>query len=174
MNHQPFEDWLLEDQHLTAQQERDLQTHLRGCTSCSAIAGANLALRSAREAIPADGFTERFGIRLAAWRREQRWRQILGTIVLVFGGLTLLYWLTGSIVWTVLRSPSAWITAAVGYFVFFLASAHLITEVSRILLDALRNLIPPGGWLALSLVFAGLGFLWTVSLRRFTQRGDGV
>ncbi len=174
MNHRPFEDWLLEDEHLTAQQERDLQMHLRGCTSCSAIAGANLALHLARPAIPADGFTVRFGMRLAEWRRQQRWRQILGTIVLVFGGLTLLYWLTGSVLLTALRSPSGWITAAVGYFVFFLASAHLVTEVSIILLDALQNLIPPGGWLVLSLVFAGLGVVWTVSLRRFTQRSEGV
>jgi hypothetical protein len=93
---------------------------------------------------------------------------------LVFGGLTLLYWLTGSILWTVLRSPSGWITAAVGYFVFFITSVHLLAEVSRILVDALRNLIPPGGWLLLSLVLVGLGFLWTVSLRRLTQRREGV
>ena len=29
MNHRPFEDWLLEDQHLASDQERELQAHLR-------------------------------------------------------------------------------------------------------------------------------------------------
>lgn len=174
MNHRPFEDWLLEDQDLTPQQQRDLQTHLQGCTACSAIAGSNLALHSTRPAMPAAGFTERFNIRLAKRRREQSWRQVVGTIVLVFGGSILFYWLTGSILLTAFRSPSGWITAVVGYFVFFLTSAHVLTEVSRIALDALWNLIPPGGWLVLSLMFAGLGFVWTASLRRVSQRLEGV
>ena len=38
MNHRPFEDWLLEDQRLTSDEERELQAHLRVCTSCAAIA----------------------------------------------------------------------------------------------------------------------------------------
>ncbi len=32
MNHRPFEDWLLDDQPLTPEQKRDLQSHLRTCT----------------------------------------------------------------------------------------------------------------------------------------------
>ena len=174
MNHRPFEDWLLEDLGLTAQQERDLQAHLRDCVSCSAIAGANLALHSARPAVPAAGFTERFNVRLAARRRAQARQQIIGTLVLVFGGLVLSYWFTGSLLQTALQSPSQWITAVVGYVLFFLTSAQVLTEVGRILLTAVGNLMPPAGWLILSLVLAGLGFLWTVSIRRFAQRSEGV
>ena len=46
MNYLPFEDWLLEDQHLTSDQEHELQSHLRVCASCAAIAELNLALHS--------------------------------------------------------------------------------------------------------------------------------
>ena len=65
MNYRPFEDWLLEDQHLTSDQERELQAHLRVCTSCAAIAESNLALHSTRMVSPAEGFVSRFEMRLS-------------------------------------------------------------------------------------------------------------
>ena len=55
MNHQPFENWLLDEEPLTSQQQRDLQNHLRGCTSCSGIADSNLALHTTHMAVPAAG-----------------------------------------------------------------------------------------------------------------------
>ena len=48
MNHQPFENWLLDEEPLTAQQQRDLQNHLRDCTICSGLADFQLALHTAR------------------------------------------------------------------------------------------------------------------------------
>ncbi len=50
MNHQPFENWLLDEEPLTAQQQRDLQNHLRDCTICSGLADSNLALHTAAHA----------------------------------------------------------------------------------------------------------------------------
>ena len=69
MNHRPFEDWLLEDQPLTSDQERDLQAHLRTCTSCSAIAESNFALHSTHMVRPAEGFAARFQLRLIENRK---------------------------------------------------------------------------------------------------------
>ncbi len=90
MNHQPFEDWLLEDQPLTLEQQRELQAHLRSCPACTAIAESNLALHSVHMISPAAGFARRFQTRLAHRREQQRWRQIIGTVILVLGGLALL------------------------------------------------------------------------------------
>ena len=53
MNHRPFEDWLLDNAALTPDQKRQLQTHLQTCSSCTAIAEVNLALKSVRLAEPA-------------------------------------------------------------------------------------------------------------------------
>lgn len=174
MNHRPFEDWLLDDQPLTPEQERELQAHLRGCTLCAAIAESNLALHSTRLISPAEGFVERFQARLEERRREQRWRQIVGTIVLVLGGLGLLAWLIGPVVQEALRSPAQWITTVVGYFLFVLTSIQALREVGAILLRILPNFISPFGWFIISMLIGVLNFLWTVSIWRFARIPRGV
>ncbi len=174
MNHRPFEDWLLDDQPLTPQQARDLQAQVRSCASCAAIAESNLALHVTRRVGPAAGFTDRFRVRLAKRRTEQRWRQVIGTLILVLGGLGLLYWLAGPVVQDLLRSPASWITAGVGYFLFILTSLQVLSEATAILLRVLPSFISPTGWLGLTLSTAGLGFLWTVSIRRVARAPQGA
>lgn len=174
MNHRPFEDWLLDDQPLTPEQKRELQSHLRGCTSCSAIAESNLALHSTRMLSPDARFADRFHVRLVQRHREQRLRQIVGTLALVLGGLALLYWLAGPLVQEALRSPAEWITTAVGYFLFVLTSVQVLSEVGAILLRVLPNFISPLGWLIISLLVSGATFFWTVSIRRFARTPQGV
>ena len=174
MNHRPFEDWLLDDQPLTPQQQRDLQSHILNCGSCAAIAESNLALHVTRRLQPAAGFTERFHVRLAARRRQQRWQQIVGTLVLVLGGLGLLYWLAGPLVIEAFNSPAAWITAAVGYFLFILTSVQVLGEVSAIVLRVLPNFVPPAVWILAILVSGGLGLLWTISIWRAARAPQGV
>jgi hypothetical protein len=173
MNHRPFEDWLLDDQPLTPQQARDLHAHLRSCTYCASIAESNLALHTARMIAPAAGFTDRFKIRLVDWRRQQRWQQMAGTLVLVFGGLVLLYWLAGPVIQEAVRSPAAWITAAAGYLVFLLTSFRVLSEVSAILLHDLPSFIPPVGWLVVFLIGSGLGLTWIYALRRLVHVPQG-
>jgi hypothetical protein len=38
MDHRPYEDWLLDDERLTPEQDRDLRIHLRNCPECAALA----------------------------------------------------------------------------------------------------------------------------------------
>jgi antibiotic biosynthesis monooxygenase (ABM) superfamily enzyme len=174
MNHRPFEDWLLDDERLTASQERDLHAHLRLCAQCASIAESNLALHSTRNIGAASGFVQRFTLRLAQRRRQQRWHQTLGTLVLVFSGLTLLYLVVGPAIVDVLRSPSAWLTAAVGYCVWILTAFQALSEVARILLRDLPGFITPTGWSVITALSGGLGGAWIALLRRFAQRSQGV
>ncbi len=174
MNHRPFEDWLLDDESLTPQQQRDLQAHVRSCSSCAAIAESNLALHAVRRVGPVAGFTDRFKIRLELRRREQRWRQVIGTLVLVLGGLGLVYWLASPIIDEALRSPATLITAGVNYFVFMTTLIQAWSEASAILLRVLPSFVSPAGWLVLSVGAAGLGFLWTISIRRAARSPQGV
>jgi hypothetical protein len=174
MNHRPFEDWLLEDEPLTPQQARELQAHVRSCASCAAIAESNLALHSARRMAPLPGFTQRFQVRLEKRRREQRWRQVIGTLVLVIGGLSLVFWLVGPFLLEVFRSPAAWITAGIGYLLFILTSLQVLSEATAILLRVLPSFISPSGWIALILGVAGLGSLWTLSMWRVARAPQGV
>jgi hypothetical protein len=174
MNHRPFEDWLLADQPLTPQQARELQAHVRSCTSCAAIAESNLALHSTHLVGPMPGFADRFQVRLARRRREQRWGQVVGTLVLVLGGLGLVYWLAGPFILGALQSPASWITAGVGYFLFLLTSLQVLGEASAILLRVLPSFISPAGWVVLTLAAAGLGFIWAVSIQRAARAPQGV
>ena len=174
MNHRPFEDWLLDDQPLNPQQTRDLQAHVRNCSSCAAIAESNLALHATRRVGPADGFTARFRVRLEKRRAEQRWRQVIGTLVLVMGGLGLIYWVSGPLILQALQSPASWITAGINYFLFVLTSLQVLSEATAILLRVLPSFISPAGWLALIVGTAGLGFVWTVSILRVARAPQGV
>jgi hypothetical protein len=174
MNHRPFEDWLLDDQVLNPQQARDLQAHVRTCTSCAAIAESNLALHATRRVGPEAGFTDRFRLRLQKRRSEQRWRQVVGTLVLVLGGLGLLYWLGAPLIQEVLQSPAAWLTAVIGYFLFISTSLQVLSEMTAILLRVLPDFVSPAGWLGLTLGAAGLCYLWTISIWRVARAPQGV
>ncbi|MCL4530604.1 MAG: zf-HC2 domain-containing protein [Chloroflexi bacterium] len=174
MNHRPFEDWLLDDQPLTLEQERELQAHLRSCPACSAIAESNLALHSVRTVSPAAGFTERFQTRLVQRRQEQRWRQIIGTLILVLGGLALLAWLAGPAIQEVLQSPAQWLTTAVSYFLFILTSIQALSEAGSVLMRVIPNFISPADWLGMFLMIVVIGGLWVVSIWRVTRVPQGV
>jgi hypothetical protein len=92
MNHRPFEDWLLAEESLSAEQKVDLQDHLKTCTSCLALAEVNMALRSKKTTIPAPGFNMRFQSRLAARRSAQRRRNFWGIFVLAVAAVGMLIW----------------------------------------------------------------------------------
>ena len=174
MNHRPFEDWLLEDQPLTPEQKHELQSHLRTCAACAAIAESNLALHSVKMVSPAAGFVDRFQTRLAEQRKAARIRQIIGTLIFVIGGLGLVYWLISPFIQQVISSPAEWLTTAVGYFLFVLTSIQTLSEVSLILMRVIPTFISPLGWFVLIAISGGLGLIWTVSITRFARIPQGV
>ncbi len=49
MNHQPFEDWLLNDKPMTQQQKHELDIHIRTCAYCAALAETGIALKSVKK-----------------------------------------------------------------------------------------------------------------------------
>ncbi|HSR19404.1 MAG TPA: hypothetical protein VLL49_00685 [Anaerolineales bacterium] len=174
MYHQPFEEWLLDEEPLTLQAERELQIHLRSCTRCAAIAASNLALRSRRLTAPEADFTGRFRLRLAAWQRRQLRRQAIGTVVLVVVGLTLLYVLLGPAMLEAARSPAAVLGQVTAYLVDLLALASVVGEVGSILLRNLRTFIHPETRIALYLALGGFALLWTLTMRRLARLPQGV
>ncbi|HUH97478.1 MAG TPA: zf-HC2 domain-containing protein [Anaerolineales bacterium] len=174
MNHRPFEDWLLEDQQLTSDQQRELRAHLRTCPSCAAIAESNLALHSTRLIAPPEGFVSRFELHLAGHRRAARIRQIIGSVIFVLAGLAFLYWLASPFIEEVMRSPAAWITTVVGYFLFVLTSMQALSEVGRVFLRLLPDFVSPLGWLVILFLLSGLGSLELLSIWRFARTPQGV
>lgn len=170
MNHQPFETWLLEEEPLTMQQDRELQSHIRTCTSCSAIADSNLALHSTRLIEPVKGFTDRFQTRLADWRKRQIRRQALGTVVLVLAGVVALYALAGPAMIEAARSPAAWLARATSIAVSVLALGSVLSQVAGILVRVLPGLLPPGGWLAVFAAGSTAVLIWSILMRGLLAR----
>jgi hypothetical protein len=174
MNHQPFEDWLLADEFLTLQQQRQLQDHLRGCTACSGIADSNLALHATRMIAPAPGFTDRFRPRLAAWQREQIRRQAVGTILLVAIGMGLLYVLAGPALLAALQSPAAWLGRITGLFIEVLTLARVFSQIGSVLLRHVPAILPGSLGPASVVATAGLALIWTFMMRRLARAPQGA
>jgi hypothetical protein len=170
MNHQPFEEWLLNDKNLTKAEKRELDLHLRTCTYCGSLAETGLALRSVPVASPAAGFTMRFQQRLAAQKIAERRRRLWGLIVLLTGGIGLLVWFIAPYVFAFLSAPVEWITAAIGYFLFFVTSLKALMEMISVFLEVMQNFLPPYAWMVLASALGGVGLLWIVSIWRFSSR----
>ena len=174
MNHQPFEDWLLNDKNLTSAEKRELDLHLRTCINCTALSATGLALRSANVIAPAAGFTVRFQQRLAAQKIAERRRKLWGMMALILGGVGLLGWFAVPYVYAFISSPVEWITAIIGYFLFVITSVQALTEIMTVLVRILPDFIPPYMWMVIVSALAGFGLLWTISIWRFSRTPQGV
>lgn len=174
MNHQPFEEWLLNDKNLTPTEKRELDLHLRTCVHCTALSATGLALRSTSVVAPAPGFVMRFQQRLAAQRVMERRRRLWGVIVLVLSGAALLAWITAPFLFAFAASPAQWITAVVGYFLFFISSLQVLVEAASVVFRILPDFVSPYMWMVFASGLAGLGLLWTISIWRFSRTPQGV
>ena len=174
MDHRPFENWLLENKPLSASEKRQLQSHLRECPSCVALAEVDLALKSVRVAAPAAGFVDRFQGRLAARKQALRRRNTWGFVILIFGVLTLLLWTFWPVLAAAVRSPS-------GLFSFWFASLatvwtglQAIFHAGAVLLKVMPDFIPLYLFPALFFIAVCLSLLWVFSLMKFTRIPQGA
>ena len=174
MNHQPFEEWLLNDKHLNPTEKRELDSHLRVCLHCTALTATGLALRSARAVPPATGFAMRFQQRLAAQKIAERRRRLWGIIVLLLSGGVLFSWLVNPYVRAFSSAPVQSLTVAVGYFLYFATSIQALGETLLVFARVLPNIIPPYIWMIIISGLAGFGLLGSVSIWRFTRLPQGV
>jgi hypothetical protein len=171
MNHQPFEDWLLNNKPLDPRQKLELEAHVRTCKYCSALVETETGLRTVKMASPAAGFSARFQMRLAKQRAADRRRRIWGSILFTLGGLVMLMWLAGPYLVTFLASPATWISALIEWGVYVVTTLRAMAQAGSVFLDVIPGFLPPFAWMVLISAIAGLALLWFVSIWRLTQRG---
>ena len=171
MNHQPFEDWLLNEKLIDPKQKLDLDAHLRVCSYCSALAETGKALRSVKVVSPTSGFTARFQTHLAARKLAERRRRLWGTVLFTFGGLTMLMWLTVPYMASFFASPATWITSLIGWGVFLLTTLQAVAQAGSVMLRVMPSFLSPFALMVLASALAGIGLLWSVSIWRFALRG---
>ena len=74
MNHQPYENMLLDDRQLTPDEKEKLAQHLEVCPQCTRLEQSLRALdhefKGAEILAPAVGFSSRWQASLPAWRKQ--------------------------------------------------------------------------------------------------------
>ena len=174
MNHQPFEDWLLNDMPITHEQKRELDLHVRTCAYCSALVETGLALKSVKKASPQTGFTTRFQARLVQRKLAERRRRIWGTVLFMFGGLAMLMWLTSPYLASFIAAPATWISALVGWVVFVITTIQALAQAGSVFLRIIPDFLSPFAWMIILSAVAGVSLLWSVSIWRFVRVPRGV
>jgi hypothetical protein len=174
MDHRPFEDWLLNNQTLSADENRQLNTHLQGCSSCTALAEVNLALKSVKMVAPAAGFADRFQIRLEAQKKALRRRNFWGFMVLTVSVLSGLVWIAVPLLKNMIQSPLDVLTSWLSTVVSIWASGEALFQGGRVILKVLPGFIPVYVWIVVLLVAGGWSLLWVFSLKKFTKIVQGA
>lgn len=171
-NHPPFEEWLLAQEPLSADQSRTLQEHLQGCEPCrqleGSLAGMERMLRTAPQVGPRPGFNARWQERLAKQRLQQQRRQTW----LMFGASASLAALLLALLGIQIASLFSSTTQVL------LLKAYLISTVVN-LSEAFASALALGRTVATGLTVTGLIFvsgftsfisvLWIVTYRQLTS-----
>jgi anti-sigma factor RsiW len=170
-NHQPFDDWLLSEEALSADQDAALQAHLQSCEQCSQLLSAwkeiELEISSASTLSPLPGFTARFQENLAAQRARREYVQTLLFLSFCLVGAGVLLITLGILVWPVVRSPYP-LLLALGYeaasaFAFASSAVSLTGTIFR----TVGGIVPPILWVGLVVIAGSMLTVWIFVLRRF-------
>ena len=178
MNHRLYEEWLFAHldpagDDLSAQQAKELETHLQGCVSCQQLAASwrqvESELRRPALAEPAEGFTLRWQNRLEVERARLHKRQALAVLAfyvaagaLVFGSLLVLAW-----PW--LGSPQVLFWSWFYRLYTLVSYASVAQEFLSPVFQAATQALPFTGWMFLVGILCELGVLWLVSFRLVTN-----
>ena len=166
MEHQPFETWLLDDDHLTPEQQRDLRRHTAACSQCAALVSANLALRAAPVARPAGGFALRFERRLVAERKIQKRRAVIGAVLLTLASLGIIYWLISPFLPYLSLSPTQMFITWVSAMLYLASLGQAFGTISSVFSRIVLTLVPLSIWVILLGVGGTTLALWLTSFRK--------
>ena len=174
MDHRPFEDWLLNHQTLAADEKRQLTAHLQSCPSCTALAEVNLALKSAKMAAPAAGFSDRFQVRLVARKKAIHQRNFWGFFVLTLSVLSVLVWVSWPVIKSAAQSPVDLLTSWLASLLSFWAALQAMVHAGVVLFKVVPGFVPAYIWTVILFAACGWSLLWVFSLMKFTKIPQGV
>jgi len=174
MDHRPFEDWLLDNKDLTGTEKRELNAHLQSCHSCTALAEVNLALKSARAAAPAEGFTDRFQVRLASRKKALRLRNFWGFLILFMSAFGLLTWIGWPVIATIFQSPVNVLVSWLSSLMSTWAAIQAMVQAGQVAFKVIPGFVPEYIWVAVLFAAGGWIVLWVFSLLKITKVTRGV
>ena len=166
MDHRPYEDWLLEDERLTPEKDRDLRLHLRNCPECAALARANLALRAAPVTAAPKDFALRFQTRLARERQTQQRRSLVGLFLMILVGVGALYWLISPYLTYLALPPAKLVSIWISNLLYLALTIRAVGMLGNTLLSVFVSLVPAYVWALTLATLGGVGGLSVFSFRR--------
>jgi hypothetical protein len=175
MNHRPFEDWLLENQPLTPEQNQELKNHLKTCTTCLALTEVDLMLKTSRLVAPRAGFTERFQLKLVTEKQLARKRQFWGLGILGLIAILAMGFLVVQLFSIWLSSPAEIFVTWVTWWVTLVSSIRTYGTIGLVFVKIAAGMIPLPLWLGMAggsflLVLVWVTSLWKLSYSTNARR----
>ena len=174
MSHQPFEEWIFEDEVLPVEKTRMLQAHLEDCLRCRNLSdawhGARLGLMEAEVAEPTHGFVIRWQTRQAEERKQAARGQVSWVLGLTILGSCVLALPIALEVISLLEAPAAVGSAVIREILSLGLAFRLTGQFMRALLVETTAQLPVAAWVGLGVTLLGFVFAWALSLYRFAFR----
>ncbi len=172
MNHQPFESWMINEVHLSLEQETSLQSHLAACPECRKLQtswqGAHHALRAAPMMRPAPGFNQRFSASLAQRRALAAHQRQIRNIIL---GLSISVIATALLLVVVIFASTSPVDILVRTTEIITGLIGWWNRASRLLIAALQQPVALAIWVLLTSGISLLAFGWLFTLWRISLQG---
>jgi len=175
MNHQLYENWLLNGDPLLPDEEQALRTHLASCASCqdldSAWRGVEHKLKYAQPIVPAAGFTARWMEKLALEQQRRRRRQSLVVLTLSLGAAGILAVAMINLTYPLLRVPGLVFWTYI-YQLFSLSQwLNVLRDLgAAAIVSSRQELTLAPLWIIFLIgLVCEVGVLWMISLRRLVN-----
>ena len=173
MNHQLFENWLLSEEPLPAEQAQTLREHLRTCEKCNRLQaswiGMHQLIRSTPEVAPAPGFTARWQERLMEQRRAAHQRQSFALLLSMAGAAVVLFVLISFQALHLLRSPDQLLLIGLYRLTSLFVYADTTRDVVGAFLNALTQFMPSTAWVFIAGTISMISVLWIVVYQQLTS-----
>ncbi len=170
MKHQPFEEWIIMDEALDQEQQRQLHCHLKECSRCQALYQATHQIahlfKTSPVPGPAEGFSERWKTRM---RKIDTRRKILifsGTTVVIAAALILLLVVIGFQFSAYISSFPKMLMAFIYQFSRWIVFITQLWDVLDPLLGVSVKMISPLWLLTFGFCLSGVFAAWMVSVLR--------
>jgi len=172
MNHQPFEDWLFNEESLSSEERTALNEHTETCEQCKSLQGAFSGVLSlindVQEVEPAPGFVSRWQERLAAERQmdlvvRNRWQSMI-VLILIGNVLAGLVFLLSTQFFSTFDTPVSLVLSGINRLVSFVTFFNTIQNIFLTLVRTISSVVPTGLWAVLGVGLVGACAIWFVSI----------
>ena len=173
MNHQPFENWILDEEDITKDQKIELAKHLETCSSCASLEkswkSVRKGLKTAPEVNAPAGFSKRWQSNLSHRKEQERQQRTIMIVSFATTGIAILIALGYFFLPRV--SP---ISLIIGIFTSMIQITSSISQF-WVFIANLIDTIPAGLLLimaiSLSLLMSLTFVVWGMSIYRITKKG---